>query len=163
VTTTVRSVRVELEMGIAGYVANARIAGHETDKAFGGAEERISATSQAVSRLERNTGNLAKTSTEARVQQSSLGRDIDRTGASAGRAERSIDKYSVAGSAPRRPAPRRVAERALTSTPAGSSAPPPSGSAPGRSPWSPQVSPGSVQEPRASVSRSSRCRASTRP
>jgi hypothetical protein len=94
VTTTVRSVRVELEMGIAGYVANARIAGHETDKAFGGAEERISATSQAVSRLERNTGNLAKTSTEARIQQSSLGREIDRTGTSAGRAERSIDKYS---------------------------------------------------------------------
>jgi hypothetical protein len=94
VTTTVRSVRVELEMGIASYVANARIAGHETDKAFGGAEARISATSQAVSRLERNTGNLAKTSTEARVQQSSLGRDIERTGTSAGRAERSIDKYS---------------------------------------------------------------------
>jgi hypothetical protein len=40
------------------------------------------------------TGNLAKTSTEARVQQTNLGRDIDRTGASAGRAERSIDKYS---------------------------------------------------------------------
>jgi hypothetical protein len=94
VTTTVRSVRVELEMGIAGYVANARIAGRETDKAFSGAEERISATSQAVSRLDRNTGNLAKTSTQARVQQSTLGREIERTGTSAGRAERSIDKYS---------------------------------------------------------------------
>jgi hypothetical protein len=94
VTTTVRSVRVELEMGIAGYVANARIAGRETDAAFGRAEERISATSQAVSRLERNTSNLARTSTDARVQQSTLGREVDKVGTSAGRAERSIDKYS---------------------------------------------------------------------
>lgn len=93
-TTTVRSVRVELEMGIAGYVANARIAGHETDKAFGSAEARISATSRAVSRLEKNTANLSATTSRSLAGQASLGREIEKTGTSAGRAERSIDKYS---------------------------------------------------------------------
>lgn len=93
-TTTVRSVRVELEAGIAGYIRDMKLAGAETDRAFSGVEKRISASSQAVSRLERNTANLSKTSTEARVQQTQLGNGIDDTGRKASRAERSIDKYS---------------------------------------------------------------------
>jgi hypothetical protein len=95
VTTTVRSVRVELEMGIASYVANAKIAGRETDAAFRSAEERISATSLAVSRLERNMANLSKTSAEARVGQSSLGREVDNTGAATERTSRKTKTYTL--------------------------------------------------------------------
>jgi hypothetical protein len=95
VTTTVRSVRVELEMGIASYVANAKIAGRETDKAFKSAEARVSATSRAVSRLERNMANLSKTSAEARVGQSSLGQEVDNTGAATERTSRRTKTYTL--------------------------------------------------------------------
>jgi hypothetical protein len=93
-TTTVRSVRVELEAKVAGYIRDIKLAGSVTDSAFGRAEERISATSRAVSRLEKNTANLSATTSRSVAGQSSLGREIERTGTSAGRAEKSIDKYS---------------------------------------------------------------------
>jgi hypothetical protein len=94
VTTTVRSVRVELEAAVAGYIRDIKLAGSETDRAFSGIEEKISANSRALSRMERNTANLAKASAEARVQQTQLSRGVDDVGRSTSRAERSIDKYS---------------------------------------------------------------------
>lgn len=93
-TTTVRSVRVELELKIDQYVANARTAGRETDAAFDRVEAKVVATDRAMGGLDKSTAELSKTSAQARTSQAGLGREIDKTEVSAKKAERSIDKYS---------------------------------------------------------------------
>lgn len=93
-TTTVRSVRVQLDASVAGYIRDMKLAGSETDRAFHGIESRIARVNKGIGDLDGSTAGLARTSAEARVQQTGLSTSIDRTGKSANRAEASIDKYS---------------------------------------------------------------------
>jgi hypothetical protein len=94
VTTTVRSVRVELEMGIASYVTNAATAGRVTENMANRMERGVTKANASVTTLDKSTGGLVKSASQAEVAQSKLGREIEKSGTSAGRAERSIDKYS---------------------------------------------------------------------
>lgn len=93
-TTTVRSVRVEMDLAVSRYVANARLVGRETDAMGDRIEHRIGAADRAVSGLDKSTSHLSRTTADARVQQTAFGRDIDKTSVALGRGERSIDKYS---------------------------------------------------------------------
>lgn len=93
-TTTVRSVRVQLEASVAGYIRDMKLAGSETDRAFNGIEARVGGANRAIGDLDTTTGRLGRTSAETRVRQTQLGDGIDKTGRSANRAEASIDKYS---------------------------------------------------------------------
>lgn len=93
-TTTVRSVRVELEMGIASYIANATTAGRVTENMADRIKKSAIQANIGVRDLQSSTQRLGEATTEAKVQQTQLAPAIDRTGTSAGRAERSIDKYS---------------------------------------------------------------------
>jgi hypothetical protein len=94
VTTTVRSVRVEMDLGVTRYVANARLVGRETDVMADRIERRGKSMGFAIDRLNKSTDTTAKTSADAAVQQSKLGNEVEKTGTKAARAERSIDKYS---------------------------------------------------------------------
>lgn len=93
-TTTVRSVRVEMELGIARYVANATTVGRVTENMADRIKRGSIQANIGLRNLDSSTGDLAKTSAEAKIQQAGLSDGIDRTGRSAGRAESSIDKYS---------------------------------------------------------------------
>jgi peptidoglycan hydrolase CwlO-like protein len=57
-------------------------------------ERGVTKANASVTTLDKSTGDLVKSASQAEVAQSKLGREIEKTGTSAGRAERSIDKYS---------------------------------------------------------------------
>ena len=71
-TTTVRSVRVELEAAVAGYIRDMKLAGSETDRAFCGRSQRIALMDRRLDDLNKSASGLARTSAEARVQQTQL-------------------------------------------------------------------------------------------
>lgn len=100
-TTTVRSVRVELDASISAYVAKMQTAGRETEKAFGGIETRVGALNRSLDGSEKRFASVSRVEdkvTASTGRMSSGLQTADRrltslTG-NAGRAEAEIDKLS---------------------------------------------------------------------
>jgi hypothetical protein len=83
----IRSVSVHLDADISSYVAKMRLAGAETDKAFGRSSTGIKSTNTALTTTERELG---KVDTSVRR----LGTDMDSTRVKVDNGSKSIDRYS---------------------------------------------------------------------
>jgi hypothetical protein len=60
VTTTVRSVRVELDAGVDSYIAKMKLAGRETDAAFSRVEKRLASTNRSLGSTEASLSKVSR-------------------------------------------------------------------------------------------------------
>lgn len=90
----IRSVSVHLDADVAGYIAKMRLAGEETDKAFGRSSAGISSTNTSLARTEATLGKVETSAKRADVSMSRLGTDVDRTRVKVDTGAKSIDRYS---------------------------------------------------------------------
>jgi hypothetical protein len=82
----IRSVSVHLDADIAGYVAKMRLAGTETDKAFGRASRGVTSTNTSLKTTETQLGKVS-------VAERKLGKDVDNTSNKANRGAKDLDRY----------------------------------------------------------------------
>lgn len=93
-TSTVRSVRVVMEADVAGYITSIRLAGHETDAAFSGIEERIGGTNRELKAVDTSASGAATGLKKVEVSSTSASRGVDQFGRSTKNARNELDSFS---------------------------------------------------------------------